>query len=315
MAINKIIKDLTQWTPAGSIKEGDHITFSARIKGSAANQKFSVGIHWLNSSNIIINQDWHIFTVDTTENIYTWTVDAKGSGCDKLNLMVGVSDTSAAYNVYFTEIMVVKGNKSSDWTPAPEDTQSQIDNITEITTSHTTSISTMQGQISSLISEDTTIKGSYDALLSRYNATVATVDSIKTTIGEHTTILNNQNDSIIAVTTKANTIESNLAGTTQTISEVKSGLTGTQERVTKVETSLSGLITRVSSTETNLANLEIGGRNLVLRSKDFTSGDDYWYINGNYRKSIDDDGFTVVSISRSGAGLEWNRIIPHAYTS
>lgn len=205
------------------------------------------------------------------------------------------------------------GNKPTDWTPAPEDTQSQIDNITEITTSHTTSISTMQGQISSLISEDTTIKGNYDALLSRYNATVATVDSIKTTISEHTTILNKQNDSIIAVTTKANTIESNLAGTTQAVSEVKSNLSGTQERVTKVETSLSGLITRVSSTETNLANLEIGGRNLVLRSKDFTSGDDYWYIDGNYRKSIDDDGFTVVSISRSGAGLEWNRIIPHAF--
>ena len=172
---------------------------------------------------------------------------------------------------------------------------------------------TMQGQISSLISEDTTIKGNYDALLSRYNTTVATVDSMKTTIGEHTTILNNQNDSIAAVTTKANTIESNLAGTTQTVSEVKSNLAGTQERVTKVETSLTGLTTRVSSTETNLANLEIGGRNLVLRSKDFTSGDDYWYINGNYRKSIDDDGFTIVSISRSGAGLEWNRIIPHAF--
>lgn len=205
------------------------------------------------------------------------------------------------------------GNKPTDWTPAPEDTQSQIDNITEITISHTTSISTMQGQISSLISEDTTIKGNYDALLSRYNATVNTVDSMKTTIGEHTTILNSQNDSIVAVTTKANTIESNLAGTTQTVSEVKSNLSGTQQRVTKVETSLSGLTTRVSSTETNLANLEIGGRNLVLRSKDFTSGDDYWHINGNYRKSIDDDGFTVVSISRSGAGLEWNRIIPHAF--
>lgn len=216
-------------------------------------------------------------------------------------------------SVQVKSFKVEKGNKATDWTPAPEDTQSQIDNITEITTSHITSISTMQGQISSLISEDTTIKGNYDALLSRYNATVNTVDSMKTTIGEHTTILNSQNDSITAVTTKANTIESNLAGTTQTVSEVKSNLSGTQERVTKVETSLSGLTTRVSSTETNLANLEIGGRNLVLRSKDFTSGDDYWYINGNYRKSIDDDGFTVVSISRSGAGLEWNRIIPHAF--
>lgn len=165
------------------------------------------------------------------------------------------------------------GNKPTDWTPAPEDTQSQIDNITEITTSHTTSISTMQGQISSLISEDTTIKGNYDALLSRYNATVNTVDSMKTTIGEHTTILNSQNDSIVAVTTKANTIESNLAGTTQTVSEVKSNLAGTQERVTKVETSLSGLTTRVSSTETNLANLEIGGRNLIINSdKEYVMG-------------------------------------------
>lgn len=118
-----------QWTPAGSIKEGDHITFSARIKGSAANQKFSVGIHWINSGNTIISQDWHVFTVDTTENIYTWTVDAKGSGCNKLNLMVGVSDTSASYNVYFTEIMVVKGNKSSDWTPAPEDDEINGQNL------------------------------------------------------------------------------------------------------------------------------------------------------------------------------------------
>lgn len=188
------------------------------------------------------------------------------------------------------------GNKPTDWTPAPEDTQSQIDNITEITTSHTTSISTMQGQISSLISEDTTIKGNYDTLLSRYNATVATVDSMKTTIGEHTTILNNQNDSIAAVTTKANTIESNLAGTTQTISEVKSGLTGTQERVTKVETSLTGLTTRVSSTETNLANLEIAGRNLLTGVSSYTkdtpfektdSRADGWIVYQNIITSIE----------------------------
>lgn len=176
------------------------------------------------------------------------------------------SNGTDAYTIHLWDIKLEKGSKATDWTPAPEDTQSQIDNITEITSSHTTSISTMQGQISSLISEDTTIKGNYDALLSRYNATVNTVDSMKTTIGEHTTILNNQNDSIAAVTTKANTIESNLAGTTQTVSEVKSNLVGTQERVTKVETSLTGLTTRVSSTETNLANLEIGGRNLLWNS-------------------------------------------------
>lgn len=281
---------------------GKTITISFYWKCNAE-RKLSIGIENGGTFNETVSTDWKKITKTYVpyRNYYAMVWYAR-------ELQWNVGDV-----LYIRDLKIEFGNKATDWTPAPEDTQSQIDNITEITTSHTTSISTMQGQISSLISEDTTFKGNYDALLSRYNTTVATVDSMKTTIGEHTTILNNQNDSIAAVTTKANTIESNLAGTTQTVSEVKSNLAGTQERVTKVETSLTGLTTRVSSTETNLANLEIGGRNLVLRSKDFTSGDDYWYINGNYRKSIDDDGFTVVSISRSGAGLEWNRIIPHAF--
>ena len=208
------------------------------------------------------------------------------------------SNGTDAYTLHLWDIKLEKGSKATDWTPAPEDTQSQIDNITEITTSHTTSISTMKGQISSLISEDTTIKGNYDALLSRYNATVATVDSMKTTIGEHTTILNNQNDSITAVTTKANTIESNLAGTTQTVSEVKSNLAGTQERVTKVETSLTGLTTRVSSTETNLANLEIGGRNLVLDSKPQKQGSSYAVVSRHL--SVDLQAGVTYTISFCG---------------
>lgn len=215
------------------------------------------------------------------------------------------SNGTDAYTIHLWDIKLEKGSKATDWTPAPEDTQSQIDNITEITTSHTTSISTMQGQISSLISEDTTIKGNYDALLSRYNATVTTVDSIKTTISEHTTILNNQNDSITAVTTKANTIESNLAGTTQTVSEVKSNLAGTQERVTKVETSLTGLTTRVSSTETNLANLEIGGRNLLLYSQTIRAHNDYYAVGWLTDEVETFNGCPVWSVKNQWGRLTW----------
>lgn len=295
------------------INGGDTVTFSCDIKGTSDSHAPFVSIHisdnnWYGSG--VVQQNTSVSISSSWQRVSVTMAVPTGLSKNRMWLAIHGNYQS---DLYIRNFKFEKGNKPTDWTPAPEDTQSQIDNITEITTSHTTSISTMQGQISSLISEDTTIKGNYDALLSRYNSTVETVNSMKTTIGEHTTILDSQNDSIVAVTTKANTIESNLAGTIQTVSEVKSGLAGTQERVTKVETSLTGLTSRVSSTETNLANLEIGGRNLVLRSKDFTSGDDYWYINGNYRKSIDDDGFTVVSISRSGAGLEWNRIIPHAF--
>lgn len=128
-------------------------------------------------------------------------------------------------------LKVEKGNKPTDWTPAPEDTQSQINNISEITTSHTTSISTMQGQISFLISEDVAIKGNYDTLVSKYNSTVQTVNGMKTTIGEHTSSINN-------VSSKITTIEANL----------------------------SGITTRVSASEEKFDNLQIGGRNLFHQS-------------------------------------------------
>lgn len=118
-----------QWTESGSIKTGDNITFSARIKGGAANQIFTIGIHWMNSSNIIIDQTWHTFTVGTADDVYTWTTTASGANCSKLNLMVGVSDTSTAYNVYFTELKLEKGNKATDWTPAPEDDEINGQNL------------------------------------------------------------------------------------------------------------------------------------------------------------------------------------------
>lgn len=130
--------------------------------------------------------------------------------------------------------------------------ESTVSENSEKLSTHTTSISTMQGQISSLIAEDTTIKGNYDALVSRYNSTVKTVDSIKTTIGEHTTLLDSQSEQILAMQSKENTIESDLSGTKQTVSSIQSNLESTTSRVTTVETGLDGLKTRVSNTETAL---------------------------------------------------------------
>lgn len=65
--------------------------------------------------------------------------------------------------------------------------------------------------------------------------------------------------------------------------------------------------------QSKVDDLEVGGRNLALQSKDFTSGEQYWSINSNFTRSVDSDGFTVLSIKRSGAGLGWNRAIPHNY--
>lgn len=123
-----------QWTESDSIKTGDNITFSARIKGNAPNQKFTIGIHWMDSSNNIIEQTWHEFTVGITDYVYTWTTTALGNNCSKLNLMVGVSDILTDYNVYFTELKLEKGNIATNWTPALEDVDSAVDNAAKTAT-------------------------------------------------------------------------------------------------------------------------------------------------------------------------------------
>ena len=137
----------------------------------------------------------------------------------------------------------------------------------------------MQGQISTLISDSTTIKGNYDTLIDNYNSTVNTVNSMKTTIGEHTTKLNNQDQSIAAVSS----------------------------RTTTIETSLSGLTTRVSATEAKYDNLEIGGRNL-LRDADTMST----WIKGTklaitYGQSDPDGGSKAIKIVNSEGtyGAAW----------
>lgn len=68
-------------------------------------------------------------------------------------------------------------------------TEEKVTGITEITTAHSTDIKTMQGQISSLMTEDTQIKGDYNALISRYSLLEQNVGEISTKVGEHTSLI------------------------------------------------------------------------------------------------------------------------------
>lgn len=189
----------------------------------------------------------------------------------------GRGNNNPNFGVKIEELKLEKGNKPTDWTPAPEDTQSQIDNISEITTSHTTSISTMQGQISSLISEDTTIKGNYDTLVSKYNSTVETVNGMKSTIGEHTSSINN-------VSSKITTIEANL----------------------------SGITTRVSASEEKFDNLQIGGVNLIKNSN-FADGVNKWVPTGiTYAVETDSTYGHHIKFSSSVVGDSNHRLFADA---
>ena len=60
--------------------------------------------------------------------------------------------------------------------------------------------------------------------------------------------------------------------------------------------------------------LQVGGRNLALRTKDFKRGSNYWDINEAFSITNGEDGFSIASISVTGrSDLHWARIIPHNY--
>ena len=105
---------------------------------------------------------------------------------------------------YFDHIKMVRGNKSTDWTPAPADVGDKV-------TSNTTSITAQQGQINTLISDTTITKdGSSVKLKDAYNSTVATVSSLTTKIGSVESTANGVSD-------KQTALEADLGGFKTTV--------------------------------------------------------------------------------------------------
>lgn len=190
---------------------------------------------------------------------------------------------------WFTNFKLEEGTISTDWAPAPEDVENSILDIKTITETNTTSISSIQGQISTLISNTTvTVDGKEKTLKDAYSGTVQTVNSINTTIGEHTSTLNTLNGTVSSNTSKITSIQTDLNGVKTSVSSVQSDLNSTKSQLSSLSTTLDGFESRVETTESNLNNLSIGGRNLVIGS-DFSSlNTTYWTTrNSMYTLSID----------------------------
>ena len=133
--------------------------------------------------------------------------------------------------------------------------EGDLSSVIEQVTSNTTSINTMQGQISSLISNTTITKanGEVVQLKDEYNSTKSTVNSHSTKIGSLETNLSTANNNISSVSSKQTALEQNLDGFKQTVSNTY-------------------------TTKADFDNLEIGGTNLVLNSS-FVNGANNWNIN------------------------------------
>ena len=242
-----------------------------------------------------------IYSSKLSDNKFSWLSGKSINDVVKIGVRICLPRNGT---IYFKKCKLEKGDIATDWTLAQEDTEEEISEVKTITEANTTSISAIQGQISTLISNATvTVDGKEKTLKDAYNGTVQTVNSINTTIGEHTSTLNTLNGTVSSNSSKITSIQTDLNGVKTSVSSVQSDLNFTKSQLSSLSTTLDGFESRVEATESNLSNLSVGGRNLLRATKNFLIDNNRkngWY-NGNNMTIVSDTGEDcyIASISAS----------------
>ena len=201
-------------------------------------------------------------------NVFQWTVPE-----DTYYIWVSYPNTG--------NVKIERGNKPTDFSPAPEDIEGSIESVKEITESNSTTINVMQGQINTAINNTKIVKDGKTILLKDdYNRTVSKVDSINSTIGTHTTKISELTGNIKSVDTKVNSVQRDLEGTKSTVSSHTNLIDGLNSKVStqgaSIEQLKNQITLKVNSTElttmktelnTKIDRIQVGGRNYIKAGK------------------------------------------------
>ncbi len=112
----------------------------------------------IGSKELAPNHDWTLIK-------YTFTVPEKYSLATSATAFVYCRDFTG--DVYFKELKLEKGNKATDWTPAPEDTQEQITSVSKRTATIETNLTGITSRVSSVEQTTSTIGGNVTSLQTR----------------------------------------------------------------------------------------------------------------------------------------------------
>jgi predicted nucleic acid-binding Zn-ribbon protein len=280
---SKIIKASASGLVANSIKsvysntfpckKGDVLTFSVDVKVDdyiAWDWKYPFIVEFNNSSNVRIQyKDVSItdMKVTTMENNkwyrMSYTATATTDGITTADIRLTLFRNGV---IYLREPKVEFGNKSTGWTPAPEDVDQAISTVDS-------KVETVKNNVSQLTVDLTSITGrvsSTESTISSHTTQLGTVDTrintaktsaINTASTDATTKANNAKSGAVSdaksytdgqITTVNSTINTKVAEIKATTDSITSRVSSTESSITTINGSVSGLTTRVNSVEQNI---------------------------------------------------------------
>lgn len=150
--------------------------------------------------------------------------------------------------VYISKPKLERGNKATDFTVAPEETDEKIE-------ANTTAISIAQGKIEGLIKESSITKGDVTTLKDNYTSIKATVDGINTTVASHTSSIGNLTTDLSGVSGKVATVENKQASLEQNLNGFKTTVSNTYSTKTELNTAkIDAINSANNSTDNKLKN-------------------------------------------------------------
>lgn len=244
-------------TNRGVVRPGDVLTYSIYAK---TDDSATINVLMFNRSvdntagqgtirgdqdRITLNTEWKLCAV-------TFTVTEEMLSSDKGITFFGyeiATKLTSGKGVYFSCPKLEKGNIATDWTPAPEDVDSQIQSLVKTTTETSSVVNKLNQSITNKVwqSDITNSVNNYDnstgkAIRDRLTKTETSLSGITSTVSDMKTTLDKKAD----------------GSTVQSLTN----------RVSKAEQDVNGFKQTVESTytkKTDFDNLEIGGRNLARK--------------------------------------------------
>lgn len=178
---------------------------------------------------------------------------------EKLYFKFHLYGSSISVDKWLKNVKVEKGNKATDWTPAPEDVDLSISNVQQYA-------STVEQKANSIISN---------------------VTALTQTVNGHTTSISNAQSSI---TQLSNSVA--LKAEQTQVTSIAGEVTSVKNDVSTLKVDVTGITTNVSSLRSDLDGVQIGGRNLLPGTKD-ASGN----LKTGYVTSSKFEGFNITEAS------------------
>lgn len=210
-------------------KEGTNSESKVRFSMSGNNYEFS--------SNQL-TEDWKKFS-------RTFTLD---SDIENFSIYFLNGHASAGNaRIKFTRFQLEKGNKATDWTPAPEDIDSAIGTVEQFA--------------SSINQKADSIQSSVTGLTQTVNNQGTRLTDAETTITQHTTSINLKANALDVYTKSQvdSAVNGRVANTTYNnkMAELDISITGITNRVTNTETSIDSLTGEIGSALSQIAILDV----------------------------------------------------------